>query len=154
MILRASTRLLLHPVVLLALLAWALNDHVLKATFPGWTTGKFSDLSSMIAAPVLGFAWVELLIPRFTFQHRKIVMAGSALACAASLALINLSALAADLYRAGLGVLQWPFWALVSSTPTGPPLEARVAYVADPTDALVAPTAIVPVLLAARAWRG
>lgn len=54
----APTRLrrLGHPVVLGAIVVLALNDHVLKARFPGWWTGKLSDVAGV--AIVATVTWV------------------------------------------------------------------------------------------------
>jgi len=43
-----------HPVFLAAVALLLVNDHILKARFPGpWTTGKLSDVAWLIVAPVL-----------------------------------------------------------------------------------------------------
>lgn len=48
---------LLSPAFLLALLVLGVNDHVLKAAFPGWVTGKLSDVAGVFAFAVfLGVA--------------------------------------------------------------------------------------------------
>ena len=52
--LRRSTAALTHPVTIAALLTLLLNDHVFKALWPGWFTGKLSDLTWVIfALPLL-----------------------------------------------------------------------------------------------------
>ena len=38
---------MLHPVALAALAVLVLNDHVWKARYPGWVTGKLSDVAVM-----------------------------------------------------------------------------------------------------------
>ena len=50
----------LHPVVLTALAIWLLNDHVLKARWPGAVTGKLSDVAGLVAFPVLLAAGIEV----------------------------------------------------------------------------------------------
>lgn len=51
---------LTHPVLLTATALLLLNDHVLKAAYPGFATDKLSDL-----AGVLAFAWcLAALAPR------------------------------------------------------------------------------------------
>lgn len=48
---------LLSPVFLLSLLVLGVNDHLLKAAFPGWLTGKLSDFAGVFAfAVALGVA--------------------------------------------------------------------------------------------------
>jgi hypothetical protein len=52
---------LLHPASVLALGLLLLNDHVLKARWPGPLTGKLSDLAGMVLFPVLLVSAAELL---------------------------------------------------------------------------------------------
>lgn len=47
--------------LLLAILALALNDHVLKAAWPGLLTGKLSDVTGLFAFPLVVWAGVDLL---------------------------------------------------------------------------------------------
>lgn len=44
---------LLHPVALGAVAVLVVNDHVLKAAFPGVITGKLSDFAGMLFFPVM-----------------------------------------------------------------------------------------------------
>lgn len=44
---------LLHPVALGAVVVLVVNDHVLKAAFPGVITGKRSDFAGMLFFPVM-----------------------------------------------------------------------------------------------------
>ena len=44
---------LLAPPILLAILVTAVNDHLLKAAFPGFVTGKISDFSGLFFFPFL-----------------------------------------------------------------------------------------------------
>ena len=150
---RVFHRLLLQPVVLAALLLWAINDHFLKARFPGWTTGKLSDFAAMIAGPVLLFAWAELLAPRFVARRSFGVLSAAALACAATLALINLSPQVARAYELTLALPQSLFWALVSWSVPPDPLGVTVLHTVDWTDALVAPVASIPLWLASERGR-
>ena len=49
---------LLYPVPLVALVLLVANDHWLKAAFPGFVTGKLSDVAGLVLAPpVLQAAW-------------------------------------------------------------------------------------------------
>ena len=47
------TRWLVHPVFLAAVGLLVLNDHVLKSRFPGWWTGKLSDVAGLAVVAVL-----------------------------------------------------------------------------------------------------
>ncbi|WP_199523928.1 hypothetical protein [Micromonospora craterilacus] len=44
---------LIHPVTVAATVLLILNDHVLKAAYPGWLTGKLSDVAGLVMAPPL-----------------------------------------------------------------------------------------------------
>jgi hypothetical protein len=50
---RTSLRALAHPGAVLALVVLVLNDHVLKEAWPGWVTGKLSDVAGLVIAPLL-----------------------------------------------------------------------------------------------------
>lgn len=50
---RTSLRALAHPGAVLALVVLVLNDHVLKQAWPGWVTGKLSDVAGLVIAPLL-----------------------------------------------------------------------------------------------------
>ena len=67
---------LLHPVALLALVVLVLNDHFLKAAYPGLITGKLSDFAGLILFPLLlQGAWeVCEFVVRGVQQPRRIVV--------------------------------------------------------------------------------
>ena len=44
---------LLHPVTLISMALLGLNDHWWKASYPGWFTGKLSDVAGLVFFPVL-----------------------------------------------------------------------------------------------------
>lgn len=48
-----SLRVLASPGAVLALMVLALNDQVLKQAWPGWVTGKLSDVAGLVLAPLL-----------------------------------------------------------------------------------------------------
>ena len=50
---RRASDLLLTPLHLLSLGAWAFNDHVLQRFAPGTLSGKLGDAASLIAFPIL-----------------------------------------------------------------------------------------------------
>jgi len=52
-LLRKALGWLAHPVSLAAIVVMALNDHVLKAAFGGWWTGKLSDVAGLVFFPAL-----------------------------------------------------------------------------------------------------
>ncbi|MBI5515898.1 MAG: hypothetical protein HY909_19105 [Deltaproteobacteria bacterium] len=144
---------LLHPVALAALALLLLNDHVLKQRFPGWWTGKLSDLAGMALFPLLlmglheaaAGAWTALPPP----GRRALV--GYAIGTALAFAAIKCWAPAAHGYRYAMGAVRWPLGAL-SSMMEGRPLAgvARVSLVQDPSDLVALPFTLPAV--AAR-WR-
>lgn len=44
---------LAHPLTIASLVVLALNDHVLKQAWPGWVTGKLSDVTGLVVAPAV-----------------------------------------------------------------------------------------------------
>ena len=78
-------------------------------------------------------------------------MIAAAAATGAVFAAIKLCAPAGDLYRAGLAAAQWPFRAIAAAlADTALPALGRAHLTADPTDLIVLPALLVPVLLARR----
>lgn len=60
-----SVRALASPGFALALVVLVLNDHVLKTAYPGWVTGKLSDVAGLVFAPVLlGVLLTAWRVPR------------------------------------------------------------------------------------------
>jgi len=55
---------LLRPLVLVAIAALLLNDHLLKSTMPGPLTGKLSDGAGLFAAPFVLRAIAEIVLAR------------------------------------------------------------------------------------------
>lgn len=53
-----------HPVTVLAIVALVVNDHFLKAAYPGLVTGKLSDLAGLLVAAPLLATVVAGLAPR------------------------------------------------------------------------------------------
>ncbi len=125
-----------RPLPLLALAVMAFNDHVLKAAWPGFVTGKISDVAVVLYGPALltacwGLALLAVaplarhagtrLDPRPTRRR----LAVSAAVVAAILAAINLSPRLRDVYVALLSAADVPGLA-----PGG------YRYLVDPTDLL------------------
>jgi hypothetical protein len=134
---------LLHPVALAAIALLVLNDHVLKAAYGTWWTGKLSDLAGMLFFPLLLQAIVEVgqSASRSSWRPSRAVLVASAAATACVFAAINLFEPVAELYRHGLGGLQWPFRALASlASGAGVPGLAPVKHTLDPSDLIALPT--------------
>jgi hypothetical protein len=61
---RTGLAWLAHPVTLVALATLLVNDHLLKAAWPGIVTGKLSDVAGLVLAPPLLATLVLLVAPR------------------------------------------------------------------------------------------
>lgn len=142
---------LLHPVMLLALVALVFNDHVLKATYPGVLSGKLSDFAVVVVLPLFLHGVFELLCARLgrplpSLSSRRALIA-MLLVSSLVFTLPEIWEPAERCYRYGLGALRYPFrwlWALLSGH-TAPRL-LPVRATADLTDLLALPMIYV-------AWR-
>jgi hypothetical protein len=126
-------------VALAAIVLLVVNDHVLKARWPGPVTGKLSDVAGLVFFPLLLDALVAWLP-----AVRRAAPARRLPACVVATALVFTAvktwAPATGLYEVALGLVQWPFrvaFALVRGEAPGGPV--RVALVRDPTDLLALP---------------
>lgn len=143
----------LRPLPIAAMLVFALNDHVLKGSAPGWLTGKLSDIAGMIFFPLLLQACVELALSwlRRPWGPSRRVLVVCAVATALVFGAVQVLPLAADAYRWGLGALQWPLQALLGvAQGRGLPGLRAVAVTPDPTDLLTTPFVLLAVLAG---WR-
>jgi hypothetical protein len=128
------------PLVALALLL--LNDHWLKAAWPGFVTGKASDVAGLVLAPLVLQAGWEVgrwVAGRWTGPSLR-SLAVSIATVGVGFAVVKAWQPATDAWRVGLGLAQWPFAvvaALLGGT-TGPAL-APVVAVTDPGDLLALP---------------
>lgn len=135
-----------HPGSIAAVSLLLLNDHVLKAAWPSWTTGKLSDVAGMVFFPLLLAALAELFLPLRRPTHRQ-VLAACIGATAAVFASVQLIPVAANAYSEIMGALQWPFRFALDSTAN--PLAVRVTP--DPSDLLALPALVVAWRIAATA---
>jgi hypothetical protein len=138
---------LLHPITLAALLALAVNDHVLKRVCPGVVTGKLSDFAGVVLLPLFLHGLLELASAR-VWRKPLSVTAGDR--CLLGCALLTLLVFAlpefwqpAELaYRYGLGAARWPFRVLAALlSGDAPPGLRPVRATADVTDLLAMPMA-------------
>jgi hypothetical protein len=135
----------LHPVILVGLALWIANDHVFKAAWPSWWTGKLSDVASLAVAPLVPYAAIDLWRARRHLPPPPTtVLVFWLVATGMVMATINTIGLFAETYRWGLGAAQWPFrvlrsWSIVSVHP--------VRLAGDPTDLLTLPALAVPWLV-------
>ena len=142
---------LLHPATLLALGLLVLNDHVLKAAYPGAITGKLSDLAGLAFFPILLVGAWEIVLGlagRWRGPSARAFTVGIAVTLA-GFTLVKTWPVAAEAFAWTLGLAQWLI-ALPVRLLDGGPLPPVVAtmVVVDPTD-LVAIVA-----LAIPAWVG
>lgn len=147
--LRVYGESLLHPIALIALSLWAINDHYGKGTWPNWLSGKVSDVCCLIVIPILCSAGVEL-ISRVRGKHLATARAwgvlvgdlGAALAAIIMVG-INLWPSWAHVYEVGLGAIQWlaliPF-NLMRSRTIGEPYLVNLTM--DPSDLITIPAAL------------
>jgi hypothetical protein len=138
---------LLHPVPLAAIALLVLNDHVFKARWPGWVTGKLSDVAGLVFFPLLLHALVARL-PGVRAASPERLLLVCAIATALVFAAVKTWAPATRAYEIGLGLLQWPFriaGALLRGEAPGGPRPVKL--VRDPTDLLALPFVTVPILL-------
>jgi hypothetical protein len=139
-----ATRALCSPIAVLAIVVLVVNDHVLKAAYPGLVTGKLSDLAGMVFFPLLLAAACEQLGVRRDMILAAVVATGLAFVA------VKLGP-AAEAYRVGLAALQWPFRAVFAlASGHAVPAVGRAQLVADPTDLVALVALAVPLALASR----
>jgi hypothetical protein len=141
-----------HPVALAAIAVLALNDHYLKAAYPGFITGKLSDVAGLIFFPLLLCGMCELVEARgrreWSPSWRMLVACVGATGLGFALAKLWLPANA--LYSVMLGALQWPVRAVVSlAHHRALPHVHPVRLVRDATDLLALPALAVPLWVGA-----
>lgn len=148
--------LLTHPAILAALGTWALNDHLLKVRWPGWLSGKLSDVACLIVIPILVGGGVELWRELRGRPARATGwLRAAALVSAVVMVAINTWTPAAAAYERGFAFLQWPLRAIGSLLAGSTETDLRpVILTMDPTDLLTVPAAAVPVWLDRRRLRG
>lgn len=137
-----------HPIALLAVSTLLVNDQWLKYAYPSWFTGKLSDFAGLVFFPLL----LVSLVPRSIPLGTRIPLFVACAATATAFALVKVWSPANELYRVGLGLVQWPFRsaaALLSGHPL--PRLAKVSLVRDASDLLALPMVIVAYALGGHA---
>ena len=162
---RMPGELTLHPLCLICLSLWILNDHYGKGAWPPIISGKLSDIVSLIVAPLIATGLFEVA-HRLSLRHilqasmSEIEIHASRQAClyftlfAASLMIgINISPAWAEIYQLGLAVAQWPFrltYALCQGAPV--PDLGRVALTMDASDLYCVPSAYLALFIHQRVY--
>ncbi|MBI2781462.1 MAG: hypothetical protein HYX55_06680 [Chloroflexi bacterium] len=123
-------------------MALLLNDHVLKDAFPGFATGKLSDVAGVVFFPLLLAESAALLLRR---DAARLLPAAAGLT-ALAFALVKLTPAGAASYAWGLGALQW----IAALSLTGHGDLRQVVVVMDPTDLLAVPAVLAAVAVAGR----
>ena len=137
---KAETRAadyLRHPVVLLLIGIWIVNDHFLKDMFGNVLTGKISDFAGVAVLPLMLLGAYESTCAALSKspQFRNYVLLGSIFITAFFMAGINLFESWASAFRVGLGAAQWPARAVWNYWQNGTSLSAvPVHHTMDPSD--------------------
>lgn len=138
-----SYRIVRSPWFIGAVALLVLNDHVLKAAYPGVITGKLSDIAGMAFFPMLLTAiWSAIDANQ---PPIRVALAISAIATSAVFVSIKTLPTAGLLYQWGLGALQWPWRALAGCFGANPhlPSIAPVQLVQDATDLFALPFVLI-----------
>lgn len=144
---------MLHIVPIAAIVLLLVNDHVLKSAYPGWVTGKLSDVAGLVFFPLFLQAACEVVLdasrrwrgPSLGLLLVSAVATGFAFAGAETIPVV------ADLVAAVFGMARWPLDALGALARGGAlPGVAAASMTADPSDLLALPFLAVPVLLGLR----
>ena len=122
---------LLHPLTLAALAILVINDHLLKQVAPGAFTGKLSDVAGLVLVPLLAAGTIELITRRHLSQSWFFLLI--VLVAIGFIALQTLPPVG-ELYRNGLGLVQYPFRSLFDA-----PQPQPVHLTQDPTDLFTLP---------------
>lgn len=69
-----ALRSLSHPLTLVAVLALLINDHLLQAMWPSWWTGKLSDVTWMVFAPLVAALFLVWIVPPRLHRQEDIVL--------------------------------------------------------------------------------
>ena len=133
---------MLQPGPMFAIAILLVNDHWAKAAYPGWITGKLSDVAGLAFFPLLLVALAELAGAPATRRG----LAVSCLATAAVFAAAKLWPPANDAVRLAFGLAQWPVRGLAALTRAQPvPAPAAVQMRLDPSDLLALPAVLLSV---------
>src|SRR5262249_23942101 len=145
-----ASRALTRPIAIAAIALLVVNDHVLKAAYPGFVTGKLSDFAGLMFFPLLLAAACE----QVGIRRGLTTVIAATIATGLGFGSIKLFPAAGDVYRVVLAALQWPFRAGLAVLAGHPvPAMGHARLVADPTDLVALVALAVPIALALRADR-
>lgn len=143
--LRYTAPALLHPVTLIALALWAVNDHMLKGWGPALLTGKLSDVTALAVCPTVLLGILEWWRPEWVARHLRTLLAASCAAIGLLLAGLELSPTVELFYQHALASAQYAARCLAAAlTNERAPSYALVHTTPDITDLLTLPSLAVP----------
>ncbi len=148
---RPLLRSLSHPLTVLAVGTLLVNDHILKARYPSWVTGKLSDAAGLVFFPLVVGALVESAIPAAR-RRPLLVLVMVGLTVGSFFGAIQLIPAATEAYQLAMGALRLPFRVIVDPAARFTP----VAATPDPTDLVALPALALTWLIARRSgvvWR-
>ncbi len=139
---------LLHPLAVGALCLLVLNDHFLKAAWPGLVTGKLSDVAGLAFFPILLVSGFELALRAIRRWHgpdvRVLVLA--VLVSTAGFVVIKTLPSTTAIFGWTLGLAQWLLGLPIQTVAGLPPAPLRpVVVVADPTDLIALPAMVLAI---------
>lgn len=140
-----------RPLTVLAVLLLFVNDHVLKHAWPGFVTGKLSDVAGVFFFPLLVHALVWTVVPasrRDDRAHDRLLLC-ACVATAIVFTLTKTTVLGNEAYRVTWGAMQWPLRAARAiAHGSALPGIKRVVLVRDPSDVIAVPFAALAYLYA------
>jgi hypothetical protein len=147
---------LLHPVTLAALGLLLLNDHVLKAAWPGPISGKLSDLAGLAFFPILLVSGWELALEskgRWRGPSAQ-TLALAVVVSTVGFILIKTVPSAAEAFGWILGLAQWLLTVPIRTLAGLPVLPVvPTIVVADPTDLAALPAVMIAIWVGASRLR-
>lgn len=141
---------LLNPIAVLATALLVVNDHLLKAHWPGFVTGKLSDVAGMIVAPLVILAIMEALWPPVASAFARdepdaraprMMPWLVAMVVAVAFAAMKTWAPMTAVYEHAASLARLPLRAAVALIHGVPRLEDRIVVTRDATDVWVTPLA-------------
>ncbi|KQW47601.1 hypothetical protein ASC77_14245 [Nocardioides sp. Root1257] len=141
--------LLLHPIALIALVVLVVNDHWMKAAWPGTAVGKISDFAGLVVFPLALLSLVEL---GRRALHRPATGSFDSIAavmvCGLGFLFVKTTELGRDAYAWAVGSVRWPVQAFGGWLHGEEPSPVHpIGVVRDVTDLVALAALVVPYAL-------